>query len=61
MFAFCSGGDKFTSGLIGNASSVVLKLGPVLLAEFGVQVIDEEPDFCRQIAPAEINRVDAGI
>lgn len=45
----------------GLTGSVVLKLGPVVLAEFGAQVIDEESDFCRQVAPAEINRVDAEI
>ena len=57
----CRGGDKFTSGLIDNAGGGALKLGPVMLAKFSVQVIDEKAGFYRQVPPAEIDRIDAGI
>ena len=43
----CRGGDKFTSGLIDNAGGGALKLGPVMLAEFSAQMINEEPGFYR--------------
>ena len=49
------------NAIVRNRVALVLKLGPVLLAEFGDQVVDKESGLRRQIAPAEIHRVDTNI